>query len=239
MQRRDFVKMCGSALALVYSSPRLLAQPFATSQHHNRVLLTGQDGKALSAAKLAAGAAYLFHYPFAGTPCFLINLNKAVKAASVTGGTPGKPSAPAYDWPGGVGKNQSIVAFSAICSHQFSYPSKKISFINYQHGTSKLAGRDQVIVCCAHQTVFDPTQGAKILSGPATLPLTTILLDYDTKTDQLYATGTLGKEQYEEYFRAYKRELIEQYGRGTAKQTVAGQTPVIPFAEYTSQQIQC
>ena len=97
---------------------------------------------------------------------------------------------------------QSVVAFSAICSHQFSYPTKKISFINYQHGKSKFAERDQVIVCCAHQSAFDPAQGAKVVAGPATIPLTTIMLEYEESTDQLHAIGTMGNDQYKDFFRA-------------------------------------
>lgn len=206
-------------------------------QHYNRVMLTGKDSKPLKASSLNAGLVYVFHYPFAGTPCFLIDLNKQVKGKTIKCGTGATELS--YHWPGGVGKTQSVVAFSAICSHQFSYPSKKISFINYQHGQSKVAGRDQVIVCCAHQTVFDPTQGARVVSGPATVPLTTIVLEHEASTDQLFAIGIMGNEQYKDYFRANKRELIKQYGRGSAKQSVDGQTEVVPLADYSSQQVLC
>lgn len=33
----------------------------------------------------------------------------------------------------GVGPGASIVAFSAICAHRMSYPTRNVSFIDYRH----------------------------------------------------------------------------------------------------------
>jgi len=234
VDRRGFVKMCSSALALVTASPKLLAQGDVVEQRYHRVRLLDTDGKPLKASALRTGVAYVFHYPFAGTPCFLIDLGKtadrsALKSADGQG----------YNWSGGVGKLRSVVAFSAICSHQLSYPSKQQSFINYEHGESKVAGRGQVIVCCAHHSVYDPAQGAKVLTGPATAPLTTILLEYHQESEELFAIGTLGSELFTEYFRAYKRELIQEFGRGKSRQEVAGAATVMPLAEYSRERYRC
>lgn len=233
MKRREFVKLCGSAIALVYANPNLLAKPSSKATNYNKVLLLDKAGKPLKASMLKQGSAYIFHYPYVGTPAFLINLGQAVEAQTVNG------TGSSYQWPGGVGANKSIVAFTAICSHQFSYPSKSISFINYQAGNSKVAGKDHVIVCCAHQTVFDPQRGASVVSGPTKKPLTAILLEHDEKTDHLHAVATLGEEQYRDYFRAYKRDLIQAFGRGKAKQEVEKNTHVVSMEEYSSQRIQC
>ena len=233
MKRREFVKLCGSALAMVYANPNLLATELAKSSPYNKALLVGKDAKPIKASALASGTSYLFHYPYIGTPAFLINLGKKVAARTI------KNPSSSYQWPGGVGATQSIVAFTAICSHQFSYPTKSISFLNYQHGKSKFAERDQVIVCCAHQTAFDPTQGASVISGPTKKPLTTIILEHEPSSDNLYAVGTLGEEQYSEYFRAYKRDLIQAFGRGKAKQAVEKTTKVVTMEEYSSQRILC
>ena len=236
MKRREFIKMCSSAVALVYASPKVLAQGLGGAQLYNRVLLTDKKGNALKASSLKATTPYIFHYPFAGTPCFLIDLDKKLEAAKITGS---KNQDSPFDWPGGVGKNQSIVAFSAVCSHLFSYPSKKRSFINFQNGKSKIAGGSMMISCCAHQSVFDPAQGAKVIAGPATRPLTTIVLEYDKATDRIYAMGVIGKEYYRDFFRAYKRELNEEYGRGTPKQAMQGKSEVVPMREFSQKLFKC
>jgi len=240
MKRRDFVKMCGSMLALVSASPKLLAQNLGTAQLYSRVLLMGKNDKPLKASSLKSGKTYIFHYPFAGTPCFLVNLNKPVPGMKITSTAVNNSAEDdSFDWPGGVGKKQSIVAFTAICSHQFSHPTKSTSFINFYHDESKVAGRKDVIVCCAHQTVFDPAEGAKVVLGPTKTPLTTIVLEHDKTTDQLYALGTIGKEYYQDYFRANKRELIQQYGRSVAKQSVQGKTTVVTMTEFSENMNLC
>jgi arsenite oxidase small subunit len=234
VDRRKFVRMCSSGLAAAAASPKLLAQQGSVEQRYHRVRLIAKDGSPINASSLQPGVAYLFHYPFEGTPCFLINLGKPVTPSTLT-----DASGQTYEWTGGVGENLSVVAFSAICSHQLSYPSKQRSFINYEQGESKVAGRSQVIVCCAHHSVYDPAQGAKVLDGPATAPLATILLEQHKDSGDLFATGTLGSELFTDYFRAYKRELIQEFGRGIARQQVAGAATVIPLADYTSEQYRC
>lgn len=233
MKRREFVKMCGSALALVYANPNLLAAPANELKAYNKVLLVDKAGKPIKASAIKQGGSYIFHYPFVGTPAFLINLGKSAEQQSIDA------AGIRYQWPGGVGKNQSIVAFTAICSHQLSYPTKSISFINYQSGKSKVAGQDNVIVCCAHQTVFDPSKAASVVSGPTKKPLTAIVLEYDSKNDQLHAVACLGDEPYREFFRAYKRDLIQAFGRGKAKQKVETHSQVMSMEEYSNQRINC
>lgn len=234
MDRRKFVRLCSSGLAAVMASPRLLAQQAVVEQRYHRVRLLSSDGSPVKVSSLAPGVAYIFHYPFEGTPCLLVNLGKPVAPLTLT-----DASGQAYEWAGGVGENLSVVAFSAICSHQLSYPSKQHSFINYQHGKSAVAGRSQVIVCCAHHSVFDPAQGAKVLDGPATAPLASILLEHHRDSDDLFATGTLGSELFSDFFRAYKRELIQEFGRGISRQEAAGAATVMPLVEYTREQIFC
>ena len=234
MDRRRFVRVCSSGLAAAMVSPRLLAQEGSVEQRYHRVRLITRDGSPVKASSLQAGVAYIFHYPFQGTPCFLINLGKPA-AGTVLKDASGQD----YEWGGGVGEQRSIVAFSAICSHQLSYPSKQHSFINYEQGTSKVAGRSQVIVCCAHHSVYDPAKGAQVLSGPAPAPLASILLEHNKESEDLYAVGTLGSELFTDYFRAYKRELIQEFGRGVSRQEVAGAATVVPISEYTQEQIRC
>lgn len=235
MDRRRFITLCSSAVALVAANPAVLAQEGAVFKSYARVKLVDRRGKAIRAGRLEKNASYIFHYPFAGTPCFLINLDKPV-AASVTLAASGGRS---YVWQGGAGPQKSIVAFSAICSHQLSYAGKRESFINYRSDPSAVAGRAGVIVCCAHHSVFDPAQGGKVLDGPAPQPLAAIVLEHDARTDELYALGTQGAELFEDFFTAYKKELIEDFGRGVARQEVTGRATVLSIQEHTRKQVFC
>jgi hypothetical protein len=87
--------------------------------------------------------------------------------------------------------------------------------------------------------VFDPAAGAKVLAGEARHALTTILLEYDPASDELFAAGTVGEELFADYFKAYAAELRTEFGPGAARQEVTGQTIVMPFGEYTKRQYFC
>lgn len=235
MRRRTFVKTCTALLALAARSPRLLAGAEARFQPFQRVRLGSPDGAALKAGTLATEVNYLFHYPYVGTPCFLLHLDRPLTEGAELKTAAGEP----YHWPGGVGPRRAIVAFSAICTHLLTHPSKANSFINYEHGTSEIAGRAQVITCCAHGSVFDPHQGAAVLAGPAPEPLTSIVLEYDENDDALYALGILGTNRYAEFLKVFKRDLRQQFGRGAAGREVSGTAPVYLLTEFTAIQIKC
>lgn len=234
MDRRKFVKLCTSTAALVATNPRLLAQTQTAATNTQRVRLVDSAGQPVRASLLKQGETYLFHYPFVGTPCFIVRLPKPARDTAVT-----YPDGTEIVWPGGVGPDASVVAFVAICPHQLSYPSKGKSFINYRADTSEVAGRSNVIVCCAHHSVFDPAAGGKVAAGPAPQALTTILLEHDRASDGLAAIGVLGNDVFRDFFKAYRRELIEEFGRGQAKQEVTDSTVVKTLADYTAQRFAC
>jgi len=48
----------------------------------------------------------------------------------------------------------------------------------------------------------------------ATSPLAAIRLEYDPVTDELYAKGVYGTDRFNDFFKAYKKELLDEYGRG-------------------------
>ena len=58
----------------------------------------------------------IFHYPYAATPCFLLNLGRPLSLPAELKTAAAQP----YRWPGGVGPQRSIVAYSAICAHQLA-----------------------------------------------------------------------------------------------------------------------
>jgi Rieske Fe-S protein len=183
---------------------------------------------------LAAKTNYVFQYPFASTPCFLLNLGRPLAGADKLLRADSAP----YAWSGGVGRQRSIVAYSAICAHKLAYPTREVSFIRYQPERSPTSDGN-VIHCCADHSVYDPAAGARVVSGPAPQPLAAILLDYDPERDELSALGTVGAEQFDAVFRKYDFKLALDYGAGKARVPVGATTVVRELKEYCRQTIQC
>ena len=233
MERRDFVKFC-AASALASAGPGALA---ADSQPrlYARAKLVNEKGSPILAKAIPANQNLIFHYPFAATPCFLLNLGRPA-AASVQLKTAGNET---YQWQGGVGAGRSVVAYSAICAHKLSYPTRDISFISFRTEKSARNRHAAVIHCCSEHSQYDPAQGARVVAGPAPQPLAAILLEYDAGRDTLAAVGTLGAEQFDAFFRKYEFKLALEYGEGKARRPVGGATVVKELAQYCRQTIQC
>lgn len=234
MQRREFIKICAAAGAL--GTRPALAAADLKPRFYTRVQLTDEARRPLRASQIAASRNYIFHYPYAATPCFLLNLGKATPQAVTLKTETGAR----YEWPGGVGPGSAIVGYSAICAHRLSYPTRQISFISYrdQTGPAKLT-RSNVIHCCSEHSEYDPASGARVVGGPAPQPLAAILLEHDPKTDGLYAVGTLGGEVYEAFFAKFEFKLALEYGDKRAHQAVTGATVVSELTNYCKQQVQC
>jgi len=204
-------------------------------QQFSKALLVDGLGHPVRGQLVSPNQAYVFNYPYAGTPCFLINLgHKGEKGLNLT-----TEQQQRYSWLGGVGPGEEFVAYSAICAHQLAYPSRESSPITYSSGNSEVAGRSGVIVCCAHNSVYDPSAGAKVVSGPATQPLAAIQLEYDQENDALYAAGVYGGALFSNFFKAYRQELAAEYGPGTAREEIAKTTTVKPLSEFTQYPIKC
>ena len=231
MQRRDFIKYCAASAAAT-GTPGLAAD--ATPNLYGRATLVSASGAALKAGAVPAGRNLIFHYPFAATPCFLLNLGRPAKASArlVTADRRG------YEWQGGVGPKRSIVAYSAICAHQLAYPTREISFISYRTEKSPRNRLGNVIHCCAEHSQYDPAEGARVLAGPAPQPLAAILLEHDPKSDELTAVGTLGGEMFNQFFAKYQFRLTLE--NGAAPRTAASGTCVVHELEnYCRQQVKC
>jgi len=230
LQRRAFLIACAAAL----SAPRIAMPAGAEPRLYARARLVGPEGRPLKAGALASGRNFIFHYPFAGTPCFLLNLGKPAKA----GAELKTADARGYRWPGGVGAGRSIVAYSAICAHKLTYPTREISFISYRDGKTPASRFDRVIHCCSEHSQYDPAEGARVLAGPAQQPLAAILLEHDPRSDELYAVGTLGGELFNEFFGKYGFRLALEHN-GRARAAVAGDCVVTELTQYCRQQVQC
>jgi len=221
-----------AASALAVSLPAVPAD--AAPRFYARARLVGSGGEPLRARDLPANRNFIFHYPYAGTPCFLLNLGKPTKASAELK----TAEARSYQWPGGVGAGHSIVAYSAICAHRLTYPTRDISFISYRDEKSAGSRFAHVIHCCSEHSQYDPAEGAKVLAGPAPQPLAAILLDYDPGSDEVHAIGTLGGELFNEFFSKYQFRLTMEYG-GNAHAAVKGCCMVSELERYCRQQVKC
>ncbi|HYA47425.1 MAG TPA: (2Fe-2S)-binding protein [Burkholderiales bacterium] len=231
MQRRNFMFAC-AASALATS---LRAAPAdAAPRFYARARLVGPDGKSLKARAVPANRNFIFHYPYAGTPCFLLNLGTPTKASAELK----TAAAQSYHWPGGVGAGHNIVAYSAICAHRLTYPTREISFISYRSEKSAGSSFARVIHCCSEHSQYDPAEGGRVLAGPAPQPLAAILLDYDPASDGLFAVGTLGGEVFNEFFSKYEFRLTLEYG-SKARSAVEGSCMVSELEQYCRQQVKC
>jgi Rieske Fe-S protein len=233
VERRKFLGTC----AAISGTAGLVAVPAwaeVAPRLYDRARLVDVRGAPLKARALIAETNYVFHYPFVGTPCFLLNLGRPVVAAT----TLRRDDGTTYAWSGGAGPARAIVAFSAICAHKLAYPTRDVSFIRYQPQRSATSDA-RVIHCCADHSIYDPASGARVLAGPAPQPLAAILLDYDAATDELAALGTVGAEQFDAFFTKYEFKLALDHGQGMARRPVGARAIVRELAQYCKQTIQC
>jgi len=216
---------------LAYQLSSLSRTANATNEPHPRSALIYEDNLPVTEDSLAPGTSHIFSYPFVTTPCFIVRLNSAAKKND--------------NWHGGVGGDETIVAFSAICSHKMSHPAKPISHINYR--SEKITfydsegvqqERDQLISCCSERSVYDPTDGATVLSGPAPVPLAAISLEIGDN-GQLFATGSTGADQYDRFLEKFGFRLAMEYGVTDIRARVGKQTVATLASEFSSQQIRC
>jgi len=239
--RRHFVKVCLGMATLAATQPARVAYS-APVRHYTRSLLIAEDDQPLTASSIQVDQAYVFHYPFVTTPCFLLNLGKSLSAGEVLQ----TASEQDYTWQGGVGPNRAIVAFSAICAHKLSYPTRTLSFLNYrpetvrfESGHNDIAEKSQIIYCCSERSAYDPARGAAVLGGPATQPLAAVELEYDSEADRFYAVGTRGGELYEPFFDKFGFRLALDHKLTDIRAPVSEQSIVYPHSTYSKRAVAC
>ena len=229
-ERRALMRQA-ACVAGAWAAAGVLPAVAGQAQQHARSLLVNHLGDPFLARQLKPGEPHLFNYPFVASPVFLLAIDHAVAGAALT--TEARQS---YDAPAGVGPNQSIVAFSAICAHKLMYPTPQLSFIGVRKGFD--GEPSQVIHCCGDNSRSDPAQGARVMAGPAPQPLAAVLLAWDAKTDQLHAVGTQGGEMFKAFFDKYAFKLDTEYG--SRARSASGATSVVqPAATYSKQWQSC
>ena len=224
-QRREFLAECSSAALCSFAAALAGGEAMANTgpapggqarRSYPAALLVDERGAPFNGRSLQPRTNYLFHFPFVATPCLLIDLARDV---------------------GGVGLGRSIVAFSAICSHQLAYPAKEVSFIRFQAKASTHSEAER-IHCCADHSVYDPAQGARVVAGPAPAPLAQIELSYDAKTGNLTAIGLRGADQFDAFFRKYDFKLGMEFG-GRARDLVGRTSQLQELTRFCRNVAQC
>ena len=235
-RRRRFCGGCLSAAALAGTLPGgawgtrgpLASYPSArlVDRHHRPVKLSA----------LEAGTSYVFAYPYVATPCFLLDLGRPLEGGVELETRDGDP----YRWQGGVGPRRSVVAFSAICSHRMTHPSRQVSFINYRPQESEAGPSGAgVIHCCSENSIYDPATGARVLSGPAPEPLAAIALDYDPDSDSVSAVGAYGGTLFQQFLETFGSRLALEYGGSRFSESAGSATTVMTLEEFSRVQTHC
>jgi len=240
MDRRGFFKVTGGALLVALSPSLLRTTLYAANgdllKSYEKVKLVDEAGAPIVYKNLKKETAYVFNYPYASTPNFLLRTDTAtlpeVKLKSEDGTE--------YIWRGGVGSQKDLVAYSAICPHQLTHPTPNDSFIAYvPKGKKTMAYKGGgVIVCSSHLSAYDPKAGAKVLAGPAPQPLASIVLEVNDK-GEIFASAVLGPDKFHDYFRSFKPELKEIFGNiRKAKKLVKVDVKTVPLSQYSKEIIQ-
>lgn len=230
MDRRGFTQWCSGALLA-----QGMASWAAAIEDYARIPLVHPDGSPLKASEVPTDEAMVFAYPLKGIPCYLINLgSRAATTQDLT-----SPDDGDYTNPPGVGPKGNLVAFVAICTHQLSYPTPVASYLRYAASGSELGGGPGRIVCCAHGSVYDPAQGAMRISGPSQNPLMPVRLAHDPASDELFATGAVGRKFFERFFQNFKGDLIDRFGPGAYRREVEGSSVAVPLSTYSRQVPAC
>ena len=240
-KRRQFVKTCVTSAVVIAANPSMLAAAGPT-KHYSRSLLVDQNGEAVNSASIKFNEAFIFHYPYVTTPCFLLNLGQKISGGNQLQSAENGD----YTWQGGVGEQQSIVAFSAICAHKLSYPTRTVSFLNYRPEETSFFNEDEtveqrshIIYCCSERSAYNPASGAEVLGGPANQPLTAIEIEYDDAADRFYAIGTRGGELYDTFFERFGFRLALDHKIDNVRADVSETTMVYPHSEYSQRTAAC
>ena len=121
-----------------------------------------------------------------------------------------------------------------------SYPTRNVSFIDYRHKpmNAEAAGSDwwsrgQVIYCCSEGSVYDPSDGARVLAGPAPQPLAAVHLEYADDEQALYASGVYGGNMLERFLTEFGFQVALAHKRDDIRSPARRVTTVWPMSEYS------
>ncbi|MCH8505599.1 MAG: hypothetical protein LAT50_14940 [Ectothiorhodospiraceae bacterium] len=235
MGRRSFVKGGALSAGCLAMAPQMAETSDMSPRHYPRVRLLNGRGQPLRASEIRPRTHYVFSYPYASTPCFLLNLGQEVPGDRGLETENGE----SYRWQGGVGPGRSLVAYSAICAHKMAHPTRAVSYIGFREPRNGDDPETGMITCCAENSRYDPYRGGAVLSGPARQPLAAILLEYDAGEDELFAYGTLGGVMFQRFFSEFEARLQLEYPNGDARDPLEGEVNVVRLEEFSANIMRC
>ena len=211
--KRSTLKLAliGGMLAIggagIASFLRFAVPPQAGAATYPKVQLLYSDGTPVLASAYryppSSTSLIVFTYPLDNEPNLLLNLPTAV--------------------PGGVGPNNSLAAFSAVCQHLGCTP----PFISYYPpgACGSFNGGAAFIHCVCHGSTYNPAVaapggGASIITGPAQSPLPQVILQWDQTTDEVFAVGAVGPP-----VKGHSNTLV---GGNVVASPLAAQAPQVP-----------
>ena len=238
MERRGFLKLSGTTAAAIVVAPSLITETLKADdgslyKSYDKIMLQDKDGNPLKSATLVKEENYVFNFPHVATPCILVLLDgPAEKGTKLKAG-----DGTEYIFKGGLGKDNSIVAYSAICPHQLTHPQPDTTFFQYVPTGTKTLAYDKsvggVFVCSSHLSAFTPKDGGRRVTGPATEGLTQIVLEIDDN-DVIWAVGALGPDKFHAYLKAFKGEFKKYYGnKRKAKKLVKKEAKVVTLKNFS------
>ncbi len=240
MERRNFLQLSATSAMAVAIAPSLITQKLHAEdgtlfKTYEKVQLKDAEGNPLKASALVEEENYIFSYPYAGTPAIMVNLKEAATSDVELVAEDGTK----YLCKGGVGSKGTIVAYSAICAHQMTYPKKDMAMFQYVPSTGKTLAYEHagIFVCSSHLAAYDAKQGGKVLGGPANQGLAQIILEVDAD-DTIWAVAVLGPDKFEDFFSAFKKDLKKEFGRKGAKKLMKTEAKVQELKNFTAQLIQ-
>src|SRR5258706_5907466 len=113
MERREFVTLCATSAAAA-AVPEARGESLS-ARMYSRAKLVDESRAPLRLKSLKVGMNYVFDYPFAATPCFLLRLDRPIAA----GGAPPTQNRQACQKGSGLrAGGRHVAAFAVICAHK-------------------------------------------------------------------------------------------------------------------------
>jgi len=168
MERREFLKLAAAAGGAITLAALLSSLKAGTFVPPPTVVAAWPIVTVANISSLTNLVPVVFYYPLTNTPNYLIKLGVA-----------------ATD---GIGPNNDIVAFSAICQHLgceygFLAPGRS-PVCNSSYKAAIPMG-----YCCCHGSQYDFVHGAKVIGGPAPRPVPMVQLKLNSATGDISAVG--------------------------------------------------
>ena len=168
MERREFLKLAAAAGGAITIAAVLSSFKAATFVPPPTVVAAWPIVTVTNISNLTNLTPVVFYYPLTNTPNYLVKLGVAAT--------------------GGIGPNNDIVAFSAICQHlgcEYGFLAPSSSPVC----NSSFKAPIPMGYCCCHGSQYDFLAGAKVIGGPAPRPVPMVQLQLNAATGDISAVG--------------------------------------------------